>query len=371
MRWAGDELSSLDKFGEFSELETLDIARARFATDKLIGPLMKLTKLKRLNVSDTQITANGLKRLRDALPHCTVTAERYSGLPNTGLPSRGGQAFKTDDDLNTLKGRDDLRTITLGSDVTDAGLVNLRGLTGLTSLNLSRTKVSDEGLANIAGLTQLQELFLSNANVSDKGLAHLSRLRQLRTLSLSKTQVTDAGFTHLADSTRLSKLYLGGTRVKGKGLTSLKGLQELYVTGSTLNDLLFLAELSELRIASLKGAQVTGPAMEGLSRLKELRTLNLQTARLDAAAVQKLNRMVRVEHLALDHTNITDEALPQLANLTQLRFLALDHNQISDAGLEYLVSLSNLDRLDLGSTNVTAEGIRKLQEALPDCQIRR
>ena len=41
----------------------------------------------------------------------------------------------------------------------------------------------------------------------------------------------------------------------------------------------------------------------------------------------------------------------------------------TDAGLEHLKGLSNLQELYLGKTQVTDEGIKKLQQALPNCEI--
>ena len=44
--------------------------------------------------------------------------------------------------------------------MTDAGLVHLKGLTKLQTLDLGSTKVTDAGLVHLKGLTQLQSLEL-------------------------------------------------------------------------------------------------------------------------------------------------------------------------------------------------------------------
>ena len=46
--------------------------------------------------------------------------------------------------------------------MTDAGLVHLKGLTNLQSLDLDSTKVTDAGLEHLKGLTKLQSLSLSD-----------------------------------------------------------------------------------------------------------------------------------------------------------------------------------------------------------------
>ena len=94
----------------------------------------------------------------------------------------------------------------IGTKVTDAGLVHLKGLTKLTTLNLSHF----------------------NSEVTDAGLVHLKRLTKLEDLSLNGTKVTDAGLVHLKEMTKLERLYLGGTKVTDAGLVHLIGLTKLY-----------------------------------------------------------------------------------------------------------------------------------------------
>ncbi len=43
--------------------------------------------------------------------------------------------------------------------------------------------------------------------------------------------------------------------------------------------------------------------------------------------------------------------------------------RITDAGLENLKGLNQLTEIDLLKTRVTDEGVNKLQQALPHCQI--
>jgi hypothetical protein len=47
----------------------------------------------------------------------------------------------------------------------------------------------------------------------------------------------------------------------------------------------------------------------------------------------------------------------------------LDHTPVTDAGLEDLQELSGLRYLSLSWTQITPKGVKKLQEALPDCEI--
>jgi hypothetical protein len=53
--------------------------------------------------------------------------------------------------------------------------------------------------------------------------------------------------------------------------------------------------------------------------------------------------------------------------LTEMAFIGGDG--ITDAGLAHLMGLSKLQNLNLSGTKVTVEGVRKLQQAIPRCQI--
>jgi hypothetical protein len=57
--------------------------------------------------------------------------------------------------------------------VGDASLAQLKGLTGLRTLYLTRTPVGDAGLKALSGLNGLQKLYLEHTGVGDAGLAHL------------------------------------------------------------------------------------------------------------------------------------------------------------------------------------------------------
>ena len=93
---------------------------------------------------------------------------------------------------------DQVCSVYLGNtQVTDAGLAHLKGLTALQGLDLENTQVTDAGLAHLKGLTRLRFLMLNNTHVKDAGLPHFRKLTALQGLWLNGTQVTDAGVTKL------------------------------------------------------------------------------------------------------------------------------------------------------------------------------
>ena len=79
-------------------------------------------------------------------------------------------------------------------------------------------------------------------------------------------------------------------------------------------------------------------------------------------------RTPTLESLHLTGTRFTDAGLVHLKGLPRLRELTLHDTQLSDAGLEQLKGMTNLELLDLRA-QVTPEGVSRLREALPECQM--
>jgi len=106
--------------------------------------------------------------------------------------------------------------------VADADLEHLEGMTDLRVLWLDNTQVSDAGLGHLKGLANLEILNLKSTQVTDAGLAHLRGIAGLRGLTLEYTQVTDAGLGHLEGMTDLRVLNLKGAQVTDAGVNNLK-----------------------------------------------------------------------------------------------------------------------------------------------------
>jgi len=63
--------------------------------------------------------------------------------------------------------------------------------------------------------------------------------------------------------------------------------------------------------------------------------------------------------------------LAAVKQFADLEFLTLAGTRITDVGLEQLVGMTNLKQLILFKTQITDEGVKKLQQALPNCRITR
>jgi hypothetical protein len=189
------------------------------------------------------------------------------------------------------------------------------------------SSVVDADLKRISNWSHLQQLFLDGAGITDAGLDNIKGLHELESLSLEGTQITDAGLENIHDLPRLVSIMLNRTKVTGAGLR-------------------FLHDLPCLDDLSLDNTQITDDSLHYLKTLPELRSV------------------------WLNDTKVTDAGLPHLKALAKLKRLYLNGTSVTDAGLRHLEGARQLERLDLNNgTKVKAEGVKRLQQALPNCSI--
>jgi len=105
----------------------------------------------------------------------------------------------------------------------------------------------------------VNRVYLDNTQITDAELAHLRGLTHLQRLSLDGTQVTDAGLRHLKGLTYLTVLVLSGTKVTDVGAERLQQasgaerLQKLQKElGAGLFEQVFHAELLEQQLPHLE-----------------------------------------------------------------------------------------------------------------------
>lgn len=217
----------------------------------------------------------------------------------------GTLLFAADDERDT-EGR--LVAISIRKkDVKLADLAELEEAASIQRLNAGSAELSDNDMAFLPALTGLEKLELGiNANITDAGLSNLKSLKKLRILSVAFCpQLTGSGFADLAD------------------------LDNLVMLNISHNE------------------NVTD---ESLKHLQELESLQVVKAKL--------------------MLGITDAGLKHLAQINDLRRLSFESKLVTNSGLNDLAKLANVEELDLrGCTGLTADGIKQLQQALPDCRI--
>ena len=133
-----------------------------------------------------------------------------------------------------------------------------------------------------------------------------------------------------------------------------------------------IRHMDSLRKLTAWRADITADTLSNLHDLPQLEWLDLRFIPIDNHAAQQLGQLKNLRVLWLTRPGIDDEALVFFSELSGLEELHLRRNHaITDAGLEHLFGLARLRDLDLRETSVTAEGVKRLQAALPNAKIHR
>ena len=214
-------LLKLERLPALKELSLADSS----INDEGLEVVGRLSNLQYLDVSFTDITDAGLKAL-DNLPKLQVYWLNWCKVTDDGLAS-----------IEKLKAITDLR---LGSctEIGDAGIAHLDGLSELAEIHLDDTRVSDKAMAGLGGHLKLRTIWLDETSVGDAGIKDLSQLPHLQALHLAECQgVTDLGIGYLTCHRDLKWLDIAGTSVTDeciKDLSTLKGLKQLFVGQTTI-----------------------------------------------------------------------------------------------------------------------------------------
>jgi len=167
----------------------------------------------------------------------------------------------------------------------------------VVALRFLPISATDRIMGLIGELGKLSELDLSGSQVIDAGLAEIAGLTELRIVGLPPA-ATDAGFAKLTGITGLEKLYVGQTRIMGASFEhfSFDALTTLDATRAPLTDraLAALKTASSLTRLILRETMVTGEVLVHLGDLSSLTYLDLR-----ATAVGDAGRLQQAEVLEL------------------------------------------------------------------------
>jgi hypothetical protein len=136
-------------------------------------------------------------------------------------------------------------------------------------------------------------------------------------------------------------------------------------------DLARLKRLKRLQALYLANTKVTDAGLESIKGLTQLQALYLANTKVTDAGLESIKGLKQLEFLSLANTKITDSGLESIKGLKQLEGLRLDGTKITDTGLASLKGLTQLQRLWLDGKEITDSGVKKLQQALPKCNIQR
>lgn len=185
----------------------------------------------------------------------------------------------------------------------------------------------DAEAAIVGSWPKLKGIAVGDTSITDAGLRKLAALPLGNILSVPVTAITGAGFEAFAEKS-LGTVVVAYCRLTPAGWKFLAGV--------------------------------------GTTNQWDCKHTNLT----DVDLAEIVARHPEITKLDAQGTELTDASAEHLARLKNLRELFLQETGIADSGLEKFAPLQSLTSLTLQQTKVTAAGVAKLQQALPNCQIR-
>jgi hypothetical protein len=166
---------------------------------------------------------------------------------------------------------------------------------------------------------------------------------------------------------------LGGAKLKGRLGSAAWVLGRIrdaeFWNPTTDADLIHIIALKELRRLDLSGTKVTDAGLTHLRKFRGLQDLELWGTQVTDTGLISLKELRDLQRLGLGTTKVSDAGLVHLKQIKGLQVLDLRHTHVTDAGLVHITEFKGLVKLDLSGTQVTAEGVDKLQAALPGIEI--
>ena len=307
------------------ELEKLDLSV--YPRLRNIEPLAKLTSLRRVNISGTQIN--------DIVPLKNLTKLEVLDCSNTEVR-----------DLSPLK-----------------------YALGLKALKIDSTKVTD--ISVLASMENLEHLNASYTFINS--LEGLSEARNLRKLELSKTRLRSLSGLELMN--RLEVLICKDNHIKSlEPIKGLKNLNHLQIDNTLVTDLSHLSELDNLRILSCNNTLITSLMPIGvLPNLETVYSDNTLMVSSDAkefitqhpgilvvygteslrgwwSNLSRSWKIVLMKEAEISRSNPSREEMARMANITHI-----DVSGIQDINsLEPVKILKNLKSVKFASTGVNS-----------------
>ena len=307
------------------QLAELDL-RATLVTDAVVPHLLRISKLRKLDLTETHISPEAVATLRQSLPNCKIT---WSPTP-VELPPLARTPRELAELVIKMGGRVALRqSETLGPDV--SSIVDLpEGDWVLGKLVVARLEAVDDELVSRVHRD------LWPANVDFDG-----------------TSITDASLRLLAQMPPSPQYQLRflSTAVEGEGFEAFKD--------------------KNIRVLVISRSPISSAGWRAICQVREINDLYADDTRIDDQIVTELtSRHPRLFVLNLSQNPITDAGVEAISKLKLVTYLGLGGcSALTDKSIDNLMKMTSLKQIDIWGNQTTADGIARLQAALPDTKI--
>lgn len=116
-------------------------------------------------------------------------------------------------------------------------------------------------------------------------------------------------------------------------------------------------------------SQITSGGIRRLGPQRTMQTAGFAYTPITDAALETIASWPQLESLDLRQTEITSQGVQYLRKLGGLKELDLSWTRIDDDAVPALCQMGSLRKLDIQSTAISGEGMFRLREALPGCDL--
>lgn len=131
----------------------------------------------------------------------------------------------------------------------------------------------------------------------------------------------------------------------------------------------FLRDLCHLRKVILSETLTGDESAESISSCRLLESLSVGDTRITDASLAYFANFELLRFLNLEKTSVTDAGASYLSGLKNLDTLSLCGTAVSDASIDTLLQLPRLENLYIDQSQMSSEGIERLQKARPELDI--
>lgn len=358
---------ALSQIKEIISLTDIDVSGNQYIEN--LQPLSKLTRLEKLNCSNTPVVSLFPLRNLSFLKHlnCSQTAVHdLDALRYTSRLAYLNVSGTYTADISAVRNFEDLNTLNISGTHIDS-LQPLQNLKKLRELTASNTKVTD--LSPLAGNESLSMLDVSGTMVMS--LAPLRGVPGLEILFIENTPVRD--ISPLAELNNLVALHASNTSVVAlTPVSGLPNLQKLYLDNAPVAkeeaitfmednpDVLFVYESAALEnwwnglpetwkmILRREASLSSQPGKEELHKLSSIEALDISN-NMSIRSLEPLARLSKLKRLNCNYTAVT--ALDGIEHLNQLVKLQCENNPLTS--LDPLRTLHSLEILQLSNTGIS------------------
>jgi len=179
------------------------------------------------------------------------------------------------------------------------------------------------------------------------------------------------GELSLAETSFFGIILASPSSLRSEWLPEIHGLSFENPFGPVLAGKKVSSELLELiAMVSRKCRQATHQDVLKLKIARNLRWLSLARADIGDESLSALESLYHLHSIDVSSTRISDVGIEILSQHIGLRELGLNSTAITSAALDVVAAnLVNLESLSIKDTQVTAQSIQNLRQALPRCQV--